>query len=149
MKKLKQKTRKQRAIRLNLDNTFDEIKIDREMGKLNDGQSKMIFTPAHVFVERKKPMFKNRRRIIIYPEGGTKPIKFKEVTIPDGKKAAELDDVVPFWTQAEAREFVHKETTDSLKKHKPMSWAQFIIILIPCIIILGVVLKIASQVGAL
>lgn len=153
--KIKRQKIKQRVIKLNLDNTFDETTLTREGGKITDNGGTVIFTPRHVFVERKKRPLKARRRIVIFAEGTREPLKFKEVELPKGevdetgKPKLKMDDINPYWTQGEAKEFVNKETADSLKKHKPMTWAQFIILLIPIVVCLLILLKIASQVGAL
>lgn len=151
MKKIKKQKKKQRVIKLNLDNTFEEKVLTRQGGKIDDGGGTVIFTPRNVFIEKKKRgFFKKQRRLVIYAEGTRNALKFKEVEkLPDGKSKLEMDDLNPFWTQGEAAEFVHKETADSLKSHKPLTWSQFIIILIPTIICLGLLFKIGSHIGAI
>jgi hypothetical protein len=147
--KLKKNKQKQRVIRLNLDNTFIEKTVKRDGAFMHDGQNKIMMQPACVFFEKKRVgLFKKPRRIVLYVEGARNALKFKSIT--EGKESTNsLDDPMPFWTQREAKEFVAKETQESLKKHKPLTWSQFIIFLIPSVATLFLVFKIALSLGAL
>lgn len=137
MTKRKARKNKQRVLRLNLDKTFDEIKLSRENGQVKDGDNKVLMQPADVFTERKSPMYRGKRRIVLYVEGTQKPIRFKTVKVNDGKEKAEVEDMNPFWTVGEAKEFVNKTTTDSLRKNKPFTNMQVAVMAILLIIVIG------------
>lgn len=141
--------KKQRSLRLNLDGTFDEMRLSREAGVVKDGSNEVNMQPACVFTENKKPFWRAARKIILFVEGTTKALKFKNVSTDPKKEVLGMDDFCPFWTVREAKQFVEKETAKSLEKFKPMTWAQYIIILIPILATLGIVIKIALHFGAL
>lgn len=135
--------------KLNLDRTFEEVKLKVASGKITDGKNVVLFEPACVFHERKKPFFRARRKIVLFVDGTRKALKFKSVVDTDKKESLSMEDLNPFWTMGESAEFVDKEITKSLMKHKPMTWAQFVIVLIPVLVTLGIVVKLALQFGAL
>jgi hypothetical protein len=146
---LKLGKKKQRAIRLNLDGTFDEIKLPRDAGKVKDGKNEVMMQPACVFTEKKTSILKSKRKIILFVEGTTKALKFKNVSTDPKQEKLRMEDFNPYWTIGEAKQFVEKETAKSLEKHKPMTWAQFVIILIPVLITAGMVAKLLMHFGAL
>lgn len=148
-KKAKRKQKKQRAIRLNLDGTFDEKKFKRDGGKLQDGSNEVLFQPACVFTENKKRgALRGKRKLLLFVEGTRQALKFQAVKDKAGKVKLVMKDPLPFWTMGEAAEFVDKKVTESLMRHKPMTWAQFIILLVPIIILLFVVFMGFSNMGA-
>jgi len=147
---MRKKMKKQRVLCLNLDGTFDEKKLKRDAGIVYDGKNEVMMQPACVFTERnKRSLFRGRRKIVLFVEGTRRALKFRYVKDKDGKEKIELEDPQPFWTMREAKEFVAKETAKSLVKHKPMTWMQFVIILVPVLITLGIVVKLAMTFGAL
>ena len=153
-KKLKTKTQKQRCIRLNLDGTFDEIMLPRDKGIIRDGEDRINMQPACVFSERKKRgFFRTRRRIVLFVQGTANALKFKnvEITKSDGSKepTQTIEDLNPFWTMGEAAQFVEKKIAESLDEHKPMTWIQFIILLVPLAITCIGVFKLLLHFGAL
>jgi len=137
---------KQRAIKLNLNRTFEEKKFGCDRNIVKDGKNTVVFEPASVFSEKKTkalgfiPRFwRGARHLILFVDGAVNALKFGEVT----------EEMSPFWTQTEEKKLVKREMKKSLTTHKPMSWMQFIIILLPvgaCFILL---LKIATYLGAL
>jgi len=137
------------VFKLNLDRTFEEVKLKVASGKITDGKNVVLFEPACVFHERNKPFFRARRKIVLFVDGARNALKFKPVPDAKDKESLTMDDFNPFWTMGESAEFVDKEITKSLMKHKPMTWAQFVIVLIPVLITLGIVVKLALQFGAL
>lgn len=148
MLKKKTKIHKQEVIQLNLDNTCDFLKLNRDGGKLKDGTTTTVDAPPMcTFTENKGHFWRRPRKIVLYVQGTTKALKFKAVNVDD-KTKLEMDDMNPYWTQKEAREFVAKEVAEARKKHKPMTWGQFILLAIPVVVILVLVLKVALQVGA-
>jgi len=129
--------------------TFEERNFDAEVNKVKygkGGNTETRFEPVCVFSEEKTkalgfiPRFwRGRRNLIFFVENCVKAIKFKETT----------EEIQAFWTQKEAKEVVKKEIAKSLIKHKPMTWGQFIILLIPIGIILAFVLAIAMRTGVI
>lgn len=148
-KKGKHKAKKLRAIRLNLDGTFDERKFKRDGAKLFDGSNEVLFNPASIFTENKRlGILRPKRRMLLFVEGTRQALKFK-YTKEKGKTAKpSMDDPNPYWTMGEAAEFVDKKVTESLMRHKPMTWAQFVIILIPVILLLFITFFGFSSMGA-
>jgi len=145
-KKKVKKLGKQKAIKLNLNRTFEEKKFGCDRNIVKDGKNTVAWTPACVFSEKKTkalgfiPRFwRGARHLILFVDGAVNALKFGEVT----------EDMNPFWTQKEERELVKREMKKSLATHKPMSWMQFIIILLPVAGCLILLLKIATYLGAL
>lgn len=145
-KKKVKKLGKQRAIKLNLNRTFEEKKFGCDRNIVKDGNNNVTFEPSCVFSEKKRKLFgliprfwKGSRNLILFVDGAVNALKFGEVK----------EEMNPFWTQKEERELVKREMKKSLAKHKPMSWMQFIIILIPIGICLILLLKMATYLGAL
>ena len=130
---------KQRAIKLNLNRTFDEKNFGCDRNIVKDGKNECKFEPMCVFDENKPKwkFWRGARHIILFVDGAVKALRFGKTTV----------NMNPFWTQAEEEELIKREMKKSLAKHKPMSWAQFIILLVPMILIFIVVLKIAIQFG--
>lgn len=148
MKLKGKKKKKQLCLKLNLDNTFDEVALPRENAQIKDGTNNVTMQPACIFVERKKPRFRARRRIILFVEGTARALKFKNVEIdpkdPAKGQKPQLDDPQPFWTQGDAAQFVEKKIAESLEKRKPMTWGQVIILFVMMAVNLGIMLWIAS-----
>lgn len=148
----KNKKEKQRVLVLNLDRTFEEKTLPREGGQIEDKQgAKVNFSPDCVFDEKDKKRLRKKRKLVLFVEGTTQALKFKETkdpTDPENPKL-QLDDLNPFWTVRQAKEFVDKQITESLEQHKPMTWLQYIIMLAVMVIILGVVVMGFSNMGAL
>lgn len=132
---------KQRAIKLNLNQTFEEKKFSCDRNLIKEGKNECEFEPVCVFHEKKSrwKFWRGARHLIIFVDGAVKALRF-------GKTTTNMN---PFWTQKEERELVKREMKKSLAKHKPMSWAQFIILLIPIGLIMIVLLKMATHIGAL
>jgi len=136
---------KQRAIKLNLNRTFVEKNFSCDRNLVKDGGDTIAFEPASVFSEKKRkflgfiPRFwKSARHIIVFVDGAVQALKFGEVK----------EDMNPFWTQKEEKELVRREMKKSLATHKPMSWAQFIIVLAPVFACLIILVKLALHLGA-
>jgi hypothetical protein len=126
---------KQRAIKLNLNRTFEEttFKCDRNILKVD--KSTVGFTPVCVFSE-KKPRFRfwrGARNLVFFVDGALHALKFSKVT----------DEMEPFWTKKDEEKLIEREMKKNLTQQKPMTWSQFIILLIPVLVILGISLKIA------
>jgi len=141
-KKDKIKMGKQRAIKLNLNNTFREKKFGCKRNIVKDGKNETEFEPICVFAEEGIPrwkFWKRGRRLIFFVDGALRALRF-------GKTTEEMN---PFDTQEDIRKLIVKEMKKSLAKHKPMSWMQFIIILLPVAGCLILLLKIATYLGAL
>jgi len=145
-KKDKIKMGKQRAIKLNLNRTFEEKKFGCDRNIVKDGDNTVIFEPACVFSEKKTkflgfiPRFwRGARNLVLFVDGAVNALKFGEVT----------EEMNPFWTQKEEKKLVKNEMKKSLTKHKPMTWMQFIILLIPIGFIAILLLKVATYLGAL
>ena len=153
----KKKQKKQRVLKLGLDRTFEEIKLNREAGQIKDGEGTVMFEPAAVFDERNKRRFRKKRKLVIYVEGTTEALKFKPITDAEGKPELDaqgnpklgMDDFNPFWTVRQSKEFVARQVADTLEQHKPMTWTQFILFFALLAIILGVVVTGFSNMGAL
>lgn len=135
---------KQRAIKLNLNRTFEEKKFGCDRNIVKDGKNNIMFEPACVFSEKKRKLFgviprfwKGARHLILFVDGAVKALKFAEVT----------ENMNPFWTQEEEEKLIEREMKKSLAKHKPMTWAQFIILLIPIIACFVILLKMSFQIG--
>lgn len=147
MGKQKIKT-KQKCIRLNLDRTFDEVSLPREGGMIHDGEDRILMQPAAVFTERKGRLLRGKRHIILFVKGTSEALKFKEVVTEKGTEIS-MDDPNPFWTMKDSARFVEKKIAESLKENKPMTWLQFILLLIPLGITCFGVLKLLFHLGAL
>ncbi len=132
---------KQRAIRLNLNRTFDEKNFPTGTGKIYDEKEEVNYEPICVFTENKSrwKFWKGARNLIFFVDGALHALKFKEKT----------DDLNPYWSKKEARLFVYKMIMKALQEFKPIKMWQFIILLIPNIIILFVLIRIASVIGAI
>lgn len=131
---------KHQVIKLYLDNTFTDEKIAFDGNKLRDGDDRPEFEPICIFQERKsrRVFWRKPRRLLFLVQGAVKALKFKE----------QDETMLPMWTKKEAKEFVNVEIAKSMIRFKPMTWGQFIILLIPIVVILGVILKIAFTIGA-
>lgn len=133
--------KKQRAIKLNLNRTFEEKKFPCDRNIIKDGKNEALFEPACVFTEEKRKFLKifggKARNLIFFVEGARNALRFGETT----------DKMNPFWTMEEAEEFIEKEIAKSLAKYKPMTWGQFIIVLIPILACFILLLKIAFYFG--
>jgi len=136
---------KQRAIKLNLNRTFEEknYPCDRNHMKVDKGDL-VDFEPACVFTEKKGKLlrviprfWKGTRNLVLFVDGAKNALRFSKTT----------KEMMPFWTKKESGEFVNKQVARSLTQYKPMKWAQFIIILIPTVASLFVLLKIAFHFG--
>lgn len=146
----KNKKKKQRVLKLNLDRTFEETKIERDGGKLKDGNNTINFEPSAVFDEKKKRhWWQSKRKLVLYVENTTKALKFKDVPNTEGKAKLAMDDFNPFWTMKEAKEFVERQVAEAIKERKPMTMWQFIAFIALLVIILGVVVVGFSNMGAL
>jgi len=135
---------KQRAIKLNLNRTFEEKGFDCDRNIVKDGKNTVAFEPMNVFSEKKTkvlgiiPRFwKSARNLILFVDGAVNALKFAEVT----------EEMKPFWTQDEEKKLVKREMKKSLAEHKPITWTQFVILLLPLFAIFIVVLKIAFHFG--
>lgn len=127
-------------MKLFLDNTFEDVRLAFERNKLHDGSDRPMFEPICIFQERKprRVFWRKPRRLIFLVDGATNALKFAKAD----------ESMLPFWTKGEAKEFVNVEIAKSLTRFKPMTWGQFIIILIPVLIGLGILIKIAMSIGA-
>ncbi len=137
----KKRLPKQQVLKLHLDNTFEDVRLAFDRNKLIDGKDRPIFEPICVFQERKprRALLRRPRRLLFLVDGATKALKFKEGDTT----------MMPFWTTEEAKEFVNVEIAKSMTKFKPMTWGQFIVLLIPLCITLLILIKIALSLGAL
>lgn len=124
---------KQKAIKLSLDRTFVEKSFKRDRNIVKDGKNEVSFEPASVFSEEKSrwKFWKASRHLILFVDGATEALKFSKTT----------KEMNPFWTQEDETKLVRREMKKSLMEQKPMTWMQFIILLIPIIVILILVLK--------
>jgi len=136
---LKRKVRKQNTIKLFLDNTFEEKGLPVDRNKIKDGKG-VEFEPICVFHERKprRVFWRSPRHLILFVDGALKALRFKKGDTT----------MMPFWTKKEAGEFVNMEIAKSLTQLKPMTWGQFIVLLIPLAISLIILIKIALTMGA-
>lgn len=135
---------KQRAIKLKLNKTFEEKNFSCDRNIVKDEKNTVTFEPMNVFSEKKNKLlgviprfWRGSRNLILFVDGATQALGFGKTT----------KDMNPFWTQKEEKELVKREMKKSLATHKPMSWAQFVILLIPIFAIFLVVLKIAFYFG--
>ena len=135
---------KQRAIKLNLNRTFEEKSFNCDRNIVKDGGNTVVFEPACVFNEKKTkflrfiPRFwRGSRNLILFVDRAVNALRFSKVT----------KEMNPFWTQKEEKKLIKKEMKKSLAEHKPMSWAQFIILMIPIMACLILLLKISMQFG--
>jgi len=133
---------KQRAIKLFINKTFREKKFGCNRNIIKDGKNECEFEPACCFDEVGIPrwkFWKRPRSLILFVDGAVKALRFSKTT----------EEMRPFWTQKEEEELIKRQMKKSLAKHKPMTWMQFIVLLIPVGIILILLLKIATYLGAL
>jgi len=82
---------------------------------------------------------KSRRKLILFVDGCISALKFNEDTT--GLQLA--------WRQDEAAAFVKKQMAKAMEKYRVMKWSQFFVLLGFCVVILILLLKIASSIGAL
>lgn len=134
---------KTRVIELFLDNTFEDKKVPFEVNKLKPTKKKEVkFEPICVFKQRKKrgrfSWFRKEKSLILYVNGAYQALRFGKVT----------STLQPLWTKEEAERFVKKQVAKSLEEYKPMTWSQFIIILVPVALSLFILLKIALHLRA-
>jgi hypothetical protein len=151
MKLLKKKKKKQRVIRLNLDRTLTHMNLTSPAaGKVKDPDTKQLvnFSPECIFEDTKKKRFTKTKRFIMYVEGTTQALKFKEVPDPDpDKPKLAMNDFNPFWTIREAKEFVDKQVSLAIENMKPMTMWQFAFVIILLIAILGAVVFGFNNIG--
>jgi len=121
------------------------VDFDCDRNLIQDGKNTIVFQPASVFSEEKRKLFgiiprfwKSARHLIVFVDGAVEALKFARVT----------KTMNAFWTQKEEKELIKREMKKSLAKHKPMTWAQFIIVLIPVFACLVILLKLALYLGA-
>lgn len=139
---------KQRAIKLNLNRTFEEKDFPCDRNVITDQKGRVIkreigkieFEPAMVFSEIKPRwrFWRTARNLILFVDGAKKALQFSKVT----------KEMMPFWTKKEAKEFVNKEIAKSLTRFKALTIWEFIIILILLIVIIIISLKGALTIGA-
>lgn len=121
--------KKQRAIKLNLNRTFEEKTYPCDRNKVKVGKKETVtFEPACVFSEEKSKLrfWKRARHLIVFVDGAKNALKFSEVT----------DEMMPFWTVKEVTELVNKLVAKARLKFKPMTWGQVILIAILLIIVI-------------
>lgn len=119
---------KQRAIKLLLNRRYEEKKFSTDRNILKDGDNQTAFEPACVFYE-KKPRWKfwrGSKDIVLFVEGAVNALRFGKTT----------KNMNPFWTQKEEKTLVRREMKKGLASHKPLTWTQFIILMIPIVVIL-------------
>lgn len=113
---------KQRAIRLYLDETFDEKNYKRDVNTVKVGNDDEVnFTAKKVFVEVNIPrwqFWRKARRIILFVDGSVDALGFSKVT----KSMQQL------WTKKEATNHVKKEIAKARLKFKPLTWGQILFI---------------------
>ena len=134
--------RKQRAIKLNLDRTFDEKNFSGDVGKIYEEKNAEVqYEPVCVFSENKPKwvFWRSARHLIFFVEGALKALQFGKTT----------EKLQTHWTKKESRTFVFKQITKALQEFKPMKWIQFILIFILLFVIIMILLRIAFVVGAL
>ena len=132
---------KTRAIRIKLNRKFEEKKFKTDVNVVTyDKNKKVEFEPMCVFSEEKSRwrFWRSARELIFFVEGQVNALRFDKVT----------DKISASWTQKDVKELVKKEMAKALMEHKPMTWTQFIIILIPVLATLGLVFLIAKRIGA-
>jgi len=125
---------KQRAIKLNLNRTFEEKNFPCDRNIIKAGKKdKVAFEPVCVFSEKKTkflrviPRFwKIPRNLIVFVDGAKNALKFSEVT----------DEMMPFWTKPEAIEHVDKEIAKARVKEQLITWGKAILIVILLIIVI-------------
>lgn len=128
---------KQRAIEVFLDKTFVEKEFSSDNNLIHPEKGEEVrYTPACVISERRSwsrfKFWRHPRDLIFFVKGTVEAITFSE----------NLKELNPFWTMKEAKDFVHKQILKSLTEHKPMTWAQFILILIPILIIMVLLIRV-------
>lgn len=145
---------KQRCIKINLDNTFEELTLKRDGAIVKEGKNEIIIEPRNVYTEKKKGrlgFLKKARKIILFVENTRYALKFKEWNPPqpnkDGKIPESPNDLVPFWNMGEAQEFVDKKVTESLEKYKSMSWLQVLIVGAIGVVNLALLVKVIIALG--
>jgi len=125
---------KQRAIKLNLDRTFEEKNYPRDVNKIKVGKKDNVaFEPACVFSERKKKKWKfiprfwsGTRNLILFVDGAKNALKFSKVT----------EEMMPLWTKKEASEHVKKQIAKARLKFSPITWGKTILIVVLIIIVI-------------
>ena len=128
---------KQRAIEVYLDSTFVEKEFSTDNNVIRPEKNEEVrFTPSCVIHERRSwsrfKFYRHPRDLVFFVKGTVEAIKFSE----------NLKEMNPFWTMKEATDFVHKQILKSLSEHKPMTWTQFILILIPILIIMVLAIRV-------
>jgi len=122
---------KQRAIRLYLDETFDEKTYSRDVNKVKVGKDDEVrFTPKKVFKEvgiSRFKFWKQPRHLIFFVDGAMEALGFSKVT----------KNMQVLWTKKEATEHTKKQVAKARLKMKPMTWGQVILIAILLIIVIA------------
>jgi len=113
---------KQRAIRLYLDETFDEKNYPRDVNTVKVGKDDEVkFTAKKVFKEVNIPrwqFWRKARRLILFVDGAVNALGFSKVT----------EEMQQLWTKKEATNHVKKEIAKARLKFKPITWGQVLLI---------------------
>lgn len=119
---------KQRAIQLKLNKRFVEKAFKTDLNIIKDGKNETEFEPDCIFTEDKPrwKFWRGTREIVLFVDGAVKALRFSRVT----------QNMAPFWNQDDERALIRREMKKSLASHKPMTWGQFVLLMIPIVAIL-------------
>jgi len=122
---------KQRAIKLNVNRTFEEKTYPVDANNMKVGKDDDVkFLPENVFSEvgvSRFKFWKKARALVIFVDGQTKALAFSKAT-----KAMQT-----LWTKKEATEHTKKQVAKARLKMKPMTWGQVILIALLLIIVIA------------
>ncbi len=131
---------KQRAIKLFLDNTFEEDSYEIDAFHLKDGKKTVEFTPLNVFTERKSKLafWRASRKLLWFVDGCVKAVKWSDT----------LAELQLAWTRDEAIADLKKELAKAhAEQHIIKTW-HFVALFIPTVVILLLLLRLAMMWGA-
>ena len=122
---------KQRSIRLNLNNTYDEKGFDL-------AKEKVDYEPICVFTENKprRAFYRGTRTLTFFVNGTVKAIRF----------AKDTTEIQSRWTMKESEEFVEKEIAKAHAELKPIKTWQFVVIMVFLVLNLILLLNVGGYI---
>lgn len=124
---------KQKALKIHLNNTFDEKGFKVKEGVIFDGNDRVGYNPLCVLTENKpkRVFWRGAKTLILFVEGALNALRFMEAT----------DKLQTYWSKDEASAFVEKMVALAGVEVKPLKTWQFLVIML--------LLGIAIVIGAL
>lgn len=131
---------KQRAIKLYLNNTFEEKSFEVDGVKLYDKGKELNYTPQCIFTEKKprSTFWRPPRKLMFFVDNCINAVTWDK----------ETDKLQIAWTQPEAKGFVYKQITKALEKFKQMKMWQFVVLIGLQVVIVLLLFRIMSFIGA-